>query len=195
MPSSRAVRRRPIVQTMRTPVRRWQTLVIINQLILDHQKEYGNWSATIRYITVAIIVRKLFKDANAENYSLSDKFIFTVPMIILDEIDKLLKFSSEVINPLLHFCLMNTARGNPTASSLILLFELWLVHAAISRLRNNEVYRFVLYRMRQSRYQKIYTTMNKYNGPNARSNKVLFLWNGYSNACCFGSQVDEFEFS
>ncbi|KRZ89624.1 hypothetical protein T08_4573 [Trichinella sp. T8] len=45
-------------------------------------------------------------------------------------------------------------------SSLILLFELWLVHAAISRMRNNEAYRFVLYRMRQSRYQKIYTTMN-----------------------------------
>ncbi|KRZ52132.1 hypothetical protein T02_16094 [Trichinella nativa] len=87
MPSSRAVRRRPIVQTMRTPVRRWQTLVIINQLIRDHQKEYGNW----------------YGYDSDEAKSLSEN------------------------------------------------------------LYNDE-----------------------YNGPNARSNKVLFLWKGYSNACCFG---------
>ncbi|XP_003366566.1 conserved hypothetical protein [Trichinella spiralis] len=80
---------------MRTPVRRCQTLVIINQPILDHQKEY---------------------DANAEYYSLSDKFIFTVPIIILDEIDKLFKLSSEVIIPLLHFCLMTPREAIPQQS-------------------------------------------------------------------------------
>ncbi|XP_003368788.1 conserved hypothetical protein [Trichinella spiralis] len=40
-------------------------------------------------------MRTLFKDGNAENYNLSDKFIFTVLIIILDEIDKLLKLSLE----------------------------------------------------------------------------------------------------
>ncbi|KRX64512.1 hypothetical protein T09_2842 [Trichinella sp. T9] len=56
-------------------------------------------------------------------------------------------------------------------SSLILLFELWLVHAAISRMRNNED-------EAKSFSESLYN--DEYNGPNARSNKVLFLWKANS---------------
>ncbi|KRX38557.1 hypothetical protein T05_15787 [Trichinella murrelli] len=52
-------------------------------------------------------------------------------------------------------------------SSLILLFELWLVHEAISRMRNNED-------EAKSLSESLYN--DEYNGTNARSNKVLFLW-------------------